>query len=108
MMLRLVSVITLVSLTHAQLGPGNGAWETATPESEGLDSKALDAAEEKVRHVLSTNVFNFFQQPHHLIPRRATSHSRSQFFGWFISSLQITRGNVATHQKIGRVYVRSL
>ena len=28
----------------AQNGPGSGAWKVATPESQGLDSSALDKA----------------------------------------------------------------
>ena len=41
---RLLSVLGAVA--HAQDGPGRGAWEVRTPESQGLSTEALRAAEE--------------------------------------------------------------
>lgn len=43
----------LASSVAAQLGPGAGPWETATPESQGLSSELLIAAERRVDEVMN-------------------------------------------------------
>ena len=42
------SLLLVAGTVSAQLGPGAGPWQTATPESQGLDAEQLRLAEERV------------------------------------------------------------
>jgi hypothetical protein len=46
----------LLQVCAAQLGPGDGPWEDATPESQGLSTEALNAAEEATNSALGGRV----------------------------------------------------
>lgn len=52
----LVGLASVVGSSSHPFGPGAGPWETATPESQGLSSEALHAAEEATASAMGGRV----------------------------------------------------
>eukprot|EP01047_Picozoa_sp_COSAG01_P063585 COSAG01_NODE_8264_length_2851_cov_49.640988_1_plen_55_part_10 len=52
----MVALLLAPGAAAQALGPGRGAWEVATPESQGLSADALRAADEATEAAMGSRV----------------------------------------------------